>query len=122
MIVQRNSSIKRGQVWPVTPDPTVGAEIEKTRPCVVVSHDLIGTLPIRVVMPITGWQEWFTGKAWLVRLVPNRRNGLAKVSAVDALQVRCVSEERFVQQLGVLTTDDMMDMSAALAIVLDIPL
>jgi mRNA interferase MazF len=55
MIVQRNSSIKRSQVWLVTPDPTVGAEIQKLRPCVVVSHDLIGTLPVRVVVPVTGW-------------------------------------------------------------------
>ncbi|MEA4882951.1 MAG: type II toxin-antitoxin system PemK/MazF family toxin [Clostridia bacterium] len=120
MIVQRNSSIKRSQVWLVAPDPTVGAEIQKTRPCVVVSHDLIGTLSVRVVVPITEWQERFAGKVWLVRLIPDRRNGLTKDCAADALQVRCVSEDRFMRLLGVLSTDDMSDISAALAIVLDI--
>lgn len=120
MIVQRSSRIKRSQVWLVTLDPTVGAEIQKLRPCVVVSHDLIGTLPVRVVVPIIGWQEWFAGKVWLVKLEPDRRNGLTKDCAADALQVRCVSEDRFVKQLGVLSTDDMSDISAALAIVLDI--
>jgi len=122
MIVQRNSSIKRSQVWLVTLDPTVGAEIQKRRPCVVVSHDLIGALPIRVVVPITEWQERFAGRVWSVRLVPDGRNGLTKDSAADALQVRCVSEDRFVRLLGVLSTDDMIDISAALAIVLDISL
>ena len=122
MIVQRNSSIKRSQVWLVTPDPTVGAELQKTRPCVVVSHDLIATLPVRVVVPITEWQERFAGKVWLVRLIPDWRNGLTKDSAANAIQVRCVSEDRFVKQLGVLSTDDMSDISAALTIVLDISL
>lgn len=122
MIAQRNTSIKRSQVWLVTLDPTVGAEIQKLRPCVVVSHDLIGTLPIRVVVPVTEWQEQFAGKVWLVRLVRDGRNGLTKDSAADALQVRCVSEDRFVRLLGVLSTDDMIDISAALAIVLDISL
>ena len=106
----------------VTLDPTVGAEIQKARPCVVVSHDLIGALPIRVVVPITEWQERFAGKVWLVRLIPDWRNGLTKDSAANAIQVRCVSEDRFVKQLGVLSTDDMADISAALAIVLDISL
>ena len=106
----------------VTLDPTVGAEIQKARPCVVVSHDLIGTLPVRVVVPITEWQEWFARKAWLVKLEPDTRNGLTKDSAANAIQVRCVSEDRFMRLLGVLSTDDMADISAALAIVLDISL
>lgn len=122
MIAQRNTSIKRSQVWLVTLDPTVGAEIHKLGPCIVVSPDLIGTLPIRVVVPVTEWQEQFAGKVWLVRLVRDGRNGLTKDSAADALQVRCVSEDRFVRLLGVLSTDDMIDISAALAIVLDISL
>lgn len=120
MTLQTSRNIRRSQVWIVEPDPTVGAEIEKTRPCVVVSRDSIATLPVRVVVPITGWQERFAGKVWLVKLIHNSRNGLTKDSAASALQVRCISEDRFVEQLGVLSTDNMRDLSAALAIVLDI--
>lgn len=86
MIVQRSTSIRRSQVWLVTLDPTVGAEIQKRRPCVVVSHDLIGALPIRVVVPITEWQERFAGRVWSVRFVSDGRNGLTKDSVADALQ------------------------------------
>ena len=38
---------KRGEVWMVRLDPTLGAEIRKTRPVVVVDSDAIGVLPIR---------------------------------------------------------------------------
>jgi mRNA interferase MazF len=34
-------------------DPTLGAEIRKTRPAVIVSDDAIGTLPLRVIVPVT---------------------------------------------------------------------
>jgi mRNA interferase MazF len=39
-------NIKRGQVWEIDLTPTKGAEIEKVRPCVVVSSDTLGVLPI----------------------------------------------------------------------------
>jgi mRNA interferase MazF len=45
--------MRRGQVWLINLDPTVGAEIKKTRPAVVVNNDAIGILPLKVVVPIT---------------------------------------------------------------------
>lgn len=39
--------ISRGEIWLVNLDPTIGAEIHKTRPVVIVSSDAIGALPIR---------------------------------------------------------------------------
>ena len=38
-------------------DPTVGAEIKKTRPVVIVNDDAIGILPLKVIVPVTEWQE-----------------------------------------------------------------
>lgn len=46
---------KRGDVWNVNFDPTVGAEIGKARPAVVVTVESIGRLPLRLVVPITDW-------------------------------------------------------------------
>ena len=37
--------MKRGEVWRINLDPTIGAEIKKSRPCVIVNHDAIGILP-----------------------------------------------------------------------------
>ena len=42
----------RGEVWLINLDATVGAEIRKTRPAVIVSADAIGVLPLRVVVPL----------------------------------------------------------------------
>ena len=46
--------VKRGDVWLVALDPTVGSEIRKTRPCVIVSPDsLNAALGIVFVSPLT---------------------------------------------------------------------
>jgi len=45
-------NISRGEIWLVNLDPTIGTEICKTRPVIVVSSDAIGALPIRLVAPL----------------------------------------------------------------------
>lgn len=80
-------SISRGDIWVVSLDPTVGAEIRKTRPVVVVSSDAIGVLPIRLVAPLTEWKDRFAQNIWHVKLEPDSDNGLTKTSAVDTLAI-----------------------------------
>ena len=91
---------KRGEIWSVRLDPTLGAEIRKTRPVVVVNSDAIGVLPIRLVAPLTEWKDYFTHNIWHVRVMPDSANGLSKPSAVDALQLRGVDTQRFVRRIG----------------------
>ena len=79
---------QRGEIWLVNFDPTVGTEIQKTRPAVVVSSDAVGRLPIKLVAPLTDWKEYFAPNIWHVRIDPDPTNGLTKVSAVDTLQLR----------------------------------
>ena len=45
-------NVSRREIWLVNLDPTLGAEIRKTRPVVIVNSDAIGTLPIRLVAPV----------------------------------------------------------------------
>jgi len=54
---------KRGEIWLVDFDPSIGAEIRKVRPAVVVSLDTIGRLPLRMVVPITDWKPLY-GFEW----------------------------------------------------------
>ena len=91
---------KRGEIWRVNFDPTVGTEIRKTRPAVVVSSDAVGRLPIKLVAPITDWKDYFSDNLWHVKIEPNRENGLSKTSAVDALQIRGMDTQRFIEKLG----------------------
>ena len=85
-------------------DPTIGSEIKKTRPAVIVSSDLVGILPLKVIVPFTDWRERYLAASWMVRLDPDDQNGVSKPSAADALQIRSVSEKRLIKKLGRLTT------------------
>ena len=113
------SQPKRGEIWRVDFDPTVGTEIRKIRPAVVISSDAIGKLPIRLVAPITGWQESFGDNLWHVELQPNATNGLTKPSAVDTLQVRGADIQRFVNRIGRISAEDMAEITQALAAVIE---
>jgi len=96
--------MKRGEIWLVNLDPTIGSEIKKTRPAVIISSDLIGILPLKVIVPFTDLKERNSSAPWMVRINPDDNNGLSKPSASDGLQVRSVVKQRLVKRLGVLPT------------------
>jgi len=109
----------RGEIWLVNLEPTLGAEIRKTRPVVVISSNAIGVLPIRLVAPISEWKNYFATNVWHVKIVPDSINGLAKTSAVDALQLRGVDTQRFVHKLGSVSPTVMKSIVAAIAAVIE---
>ena len=110
----------RGEVWLINLDPTVGAEIKKTRPAVIVSDDTVGVLPLKVIVPLTEWKDRYAVASWMVRVEPSQENGLDKPSAADAFQVRSVAQERFVRRVGALSEAAMQAITRALAVVLSI--
>lgn len=95
--------MQRGEIWLVNLDTTIGSEIQKTRPAVIISSDLVGILPLKVIVPFNRWKDRYAQAPWMVRIDPNDHNGLSKASAADALQIRSVSEKRLVQKLGTLS-------------------
>ena len=110
---------RRGAIWLVSLDPTLGAEIRKTRPVVVVNSDAIGVLPIRLVAPLTEWKNYFTRNLWHVRIIPDGINGLSKPSAADLLQLRGIDTQRFVRKLGTVSEDVMGSIVGAIAAVIE---
>lgn len=110
----------RGDIWLVSLDPTIGTEINKTRPAAIVNDDAIGILPLKVIVPITDWKIQYDIRPWMVKLEPTTENGLSKLSSVDTFQVRSVSESRLVKLLGKLSESDIAKIARALAIVLKI--
>jgi mRNA interferase MazF len=92
--------MKQGEIWLTQLYPAIGAEINKTRPCVIINDDNIGILPLRIVTPITDWKEHYEKYPWMVKIIPNEQNGLAKVSSIDCFQVRSISTERLVKSIG----------------------
>ncbi len=110
---------KRGEVWLVNFDPTLGVEIKKTRPAVVVSSNAIGQLPLKLIAPITDWKPYFNRNLWHVRINPDNTNGLVKVSAVDTLQLRGADIQRFIRKLGQVSETTMAEIAAAVAAVVE---
>jgi len=108
--------VKRGELWLVNLDPTIGAEIKKTRPAVIVSNDAIGRLPLKIIVPVTGWEQQFAQADWHVRLKAGKESGLTKDSSADTFQVRSVSEARLVRKVGKLTEAEMRQIENGLRI------
>ena len=85
--------VVRGEVWLIALDPTVGSEIRKTRPCVVVSppelHDYLRTV---IVAPMTT-----AGRPAPYR-IPLRFSGKNGLVLVD--QIRSLDKTRLVKRVG----------------------
>jgi len=109
--------MRQSEVWVVNLDPTIGAEIQKTRPCVIVNDDAVGVLPLKVIAPITDYKDKFKDVPWMVTLTPGHENGLDKKSVIDLFQVRSVAEERLVERVGMIGPDQMLSVKAALKVV-----
>lgn len=107
----------RSEVWLINLDPTIGSEIRKIRPAIIVNDDQIGVLPLRVIVPLTDWKNRYQIAAWLVKIIPTDTNGLSKVSAIDTFQVRSLSQKRFIRKLGSVDDDTMRAIEKALATV-----
>jgi mRNA interferase MazF len=88
--------VRRGDVFLVSLNPARGGEIQKTRPCVVVSPDELNAyLRTFIVAPLT------TGGHPYPFRVPCRFEGRAGYVVID--QIRTVDRERLVRRLGKLS-------------------
>ena len=87
--------IRTGEIWLAQLDPTVGSEIEKTRPCVVVSpNDMNAHLRTVIVAPMT------TGSRparFRVALTFQGKQGLIVLD-----QIRTLDRVRLIKRVGVL--------------------
>ena len=112
--------MKQGEIWLINLEPTLGAEIKKTRPVVIVSDDSLGKLPLKIIVPITDWKDKYEIAPWMVKILHNELNGLNKDSSADTFQIRSVSEVRFIKNIGVLSNENLEEIRYGLAKVLSI--
>ena len=115
-----NRSMKQGEVWLINLDPTVGAEIKKTRPAIIVNDDTLGKLPLKIIVPLTDWKDRYEVAPWMVKIVPDKNNKLNKDSSADCFQIRSVAEERLVKRLGIIDNEPLNHIRSALKVVLSI--
>ena len=86
--------MKQGEIWLIDLDPTIGAEMKKTRPAVIVNDDQLGKLPLKIIVPITDWKDHYGIAPWMIPISPSVQNGLNKKSSIDCFQIRSVLIKR----------------------------
>lgn len=113
----RLPSPKRGDVWQVSLDPTVGHEVKKTRPAVIVTSDLYNRDNwVVIVMPLTSHD---TAEEDQILIEPPE-GGLTNRSVTLPDQLRAVDRSRLVKRLGRLAPETMLFVDKSLKIVLDL--
>ena len=114
--------MKQGEIWLISLDPVVGAEINKTRPAIIINDDALGILPLKIIIPVTEWKTRYFNAPWFVKIEPFEKTGLTKESAADCFQIRSVSDSRLIKKLGKVDQASLEKIQFALSKVLSIHL
>jgi mRNA interferase MazF len=113
----RSPSPTRGDVWLVSLDPTVGHEVQKTRPAVVVSSNIYNRYNwVVVVVPLTSHD---TAEYDQVLIEPPE-GGVTAASVTLPDQIRAVDRRRLVKRLGRVEQATIAGIDRSLRIVLDL--
>lgn len=106
---------KRGEVWIVNFDPTVGSEIKKTRPAVVLQNDIANNFS---AVTIVAAMSAHTGKDLYPTevLIKAPEGGVEKPSIVLLNQIRTIDKTRLVSRIGAFTGGTMNAVDRAVLI------
>ncbi|MEM1395221.1 MAG: type II toxin-antitoxin system PemK/MazF family toxin [Cyanobacteria bacterium P01_H01_bin.150] len=112
---QNNLTYRRGEIRWVKLDPTVGAEAQKTRPCLIVQNDIMNQYGLlTIVMPFRpGSKE----APYVVNVKPTPENGLDRERFIDVGQIRSVDHRRILGKVGELEEEYWESIRTALNIV-----
>jgi mRNA interferase MazF len=98
---------KKNEVWLVNLDPTIGSEIKKIRPCVIVSPDAMNKyLATVIIAPLTSTQKNYPSR------VDSTFQGNLGQIALD--QLRAVDKIRLTKKLGLLDKQSIEDIRVVL--------
>jgi len=108
------AEIKRAEVWWVSLDPTQGPEINKTRPCLILSSNILNRLrKTVVVLPLST-----VAKSHPPITVPISCQGRAAVAIID--QIRAVGKHRLKTKIETVSNQEMASVARAVSEILEL--
>jgi mRNA interferase MazF len=104
---------QRGEIYWVTLDPTIGSEIAKTRPALIISNNVGNQYADRVIVaPITSGN---VGKVYPFEVkLESGEGGVAQTSKVLLDQIRAVDKARLGNRIGIVTPQKMDEVNRAI--------
>jgi len=109
----------RGEVWELAGQLSKRGALPRS--VVILSADALGAIPLRVVVPLTPWEEKYNSAPWMVRIPPVLNSGLETAQAADALQVCSVSIARLSRRLGEIPEPLTAEIARAVGLILNLP-
>ncbi|HLF54787.1 MAG TPA: type II toxin-antitoxin system PemK/MazF family toxin [Candidatus Nanoarchaeia archaeon] len=88
--------VKRGEIWLVNLDPTIGHEIKKSRPAVIIQNDIGNKYsPITIIAPITSQktEKVYPFEVYIAELLGKNAKALLN-------QIRAIDKKRLIKNLG----------------------
>ena len=99
--------VNQYQIFLVNLDPTIGSEIKKTRPCVVISPDEMNLhIKTIVIAPMTTSSKNYPTR---VKILHNKKKGQVVID-----QIRTIDKRRIVKKLGELTIKEIKEVKAVI--------
>lgn len=108
------ADVKRGHIWLANLDPTIGHEIKKSRPAVIIQNDIGNKYsPITIIAPIT---SQYLNNIYPIEVFLPKKSGLEKDSKVLLNQIRAIDKRRLIKKLGFLEPEIMNTIDDAIKI------
>ena len=110
-----SSNYRLGSIWLVSFDPSIGTEIRKTRPAVIISGTAFNQRSKVTVLPITSANPSDRLLPVIVPLVPSSTNGLSSNSFVVCIDPMTFDKRRLIQCLGQVEPNQLQETQQILA-------
>jgi mRNA interferase MazF len=114
------SNYRLGSIWLVSFDPSVGSEIRKTRPAIIISGTVFNQRRKVTVLPITSSNPDSKLLPVVVPVDPNTENGLTTNSYVVCIDPMTFDKQRLIRQLGILESVKIQQIQSILCAYLDL--
>jgi mRNA interferase MazF len=115
MTAQRSIQPSRGEIYLVNFDPTIGSEISKTRPALIIQNNIANeNSPITIIAAVT---SKFDDRLYPTEvLIEPPEGGLKTTSVILLNQIRSIDRQRLIKRIGVVSPEKLNEVDRAIQI------